>query len=391
MDRIGIITITAGCNYGNRLQNFALQEFLKSIKLNSEVLTLDYVPHYTMQDDSTSAFKKLLELYSKMSVQDVLFDVMAIVKRRCLRNTNSRKEIILRSAFSEFNSVYVNMSEQINNDSLLLNQNNVCDYYICGSDQIWNPYWEGSIPFYYGTHFPTDKVLAYAASFGVERLPESCVEFTKEHLLRIPKISCRENSGCALVKQIVGIDAPVVLDPVFLLSKLEWCEKLQLKEKKVKPYILKYFLEGETREAHRFAAQLAKKCGLEIKSVALNTHESSIYCGPKEFTELILNADFVCTNSFHALAFSLIFHKKVKVFGRLNRVKLKDGKEFGKKSISSRMTDLLKRLGLEEALYSDQDNDWKNENYMTEFTNADALLLKEIADSKSFLINALGI
>ena len=389
MNKIGIITITAGCNYGNRLQNFALQEFLKSIQPDSEVLTLDYVPQYTMQDNSTSALKKLIELYSKMSVQDVLFDIIALIKRRCVRTTNFRKELKMKSAFSEFNNIYMNMSEQIKDDSLLLNQNNACDYYICGSDQIWNPYWEGSIPFYYGAQFPKDRIITYAASFGVEKLPECCVEFMKKHLLRISEISCRENSGCALVKQLVGKDVPVVLDPVFLLSKSEWCEKLQLKEKKEKPYILKYFLEGETREAYRFALRLANKYGLEIKSVALNTHKSSLYCSPKEFAELILNADFVCTNSFHAVAFSLIFHKKVKVFGRLNRVKLKEGNEFGQKSISSRMTDLLKRIGLEEALYSDQDKDLKNEKYMTDFANADVLLFKEIAYSKSFLIDAL--
>lgn len=391
MSKIGIITITAGQNLGNRLQNYALQEFLKSLETDCNVITLDYVPHYTMQDTSTSPIKRLLELYSKMSIEDVFFDVASILKRRNLRNLNAEKEARLKSAFNKFNQRYVNLTGKIEADNLLSEESYVCDYYICGSDQIWNPYWEGSIPFYYGTHFPKDKVLAYAASFGVENLPDSCKAFVKKQLDRISKISCRENSGCELVKQLTGKNVPVVLDPVFLLSRNEWCEKLQLEKKVGKPYILKYFLEGETREAHKYAGQMVKKYGYEIKSVLMNTDKESIYCDPKDFVELIMNAEFVCTNSFHALAFSLIFHKKVKVFGRLNRVKLKDSREFATKSISSRMTNLLKRLGLDEALYSGNDSDWQDENYMIGYLSADAILSKEIMQSKNYLKNALEL
>ncbi len=89
--------------------------------------------------------------------------------------------------------------------------------------------------------------------------------------------------------------------------------------------------------------------------------------GPYEFVSLIKNAESIATNSFHAIAFSIIFEKKTLY------------KSFSK--TDNRVESLLKSLNAshlnKNGLYDFSAKDERNiENYLNE--------------SKKFLMNALG-
>ena len=142
---------------------------------------------------------------------------------------------------------------------------------------------------------------------------------------------------------VILIDKEVewVLDPTLLLTKKDWDSILSDVHNNLpsKPYVLCYFLGNDIRDrilARKFAKE-RKLCLAVISHPAgFNSNdlcfgEKKLFdTGPKEFINLIKNADYVFTDSFHASVFSLIYNKQFFVFPRL-----------GKEDMSNRIYSLL--------------------------------------------------
>jgi hypothetical protein len=128
------------------------------------------------------------------------------------------------------------------------------------------------------------------------------------------------------------------LDPVFLLEPTYW-------QTFVKPISGKYIFiyDFDSNPVLReFALQQAKVRGIQIYTVNTNIHyaNKNFYLhGPDVFLSLVYGAELVLTNSFHAVAFSLIFQKQFMVFNRAEK-------------INTRMRDLLASLHLSSLLVS---------------------------------------
>ena len=94
------------------------------------------------------------------------------------------------------------------------------DLILSGSDQIWNPkiFPDGRFdPVFFGT-FSQKRRIAYAPSFGVPTIPEGMQAELKGYLDGFSHLSARETQGSAIIRDIAGKDAPVVLDPTLLLT-----------------------------------------------------------------------------------------------------------------------------------------------------------------------------
>lgn len=385
--KVGIITITQGCNYGNRLQNYALQQVLAEFGVDSE--TIRYKPEYQMELNKSNAIKKLLKFYSKLDGKEIIFDLKGKILRSLYKKKMRLGSVEKENNFREFINKYISITSEVYcSDSNLTAIDKKYDKLICGSDQIWNPFWEGSNSFYFANFASKGKKIAYAASFGTESIPKHMHTFVKKNVSEMDYVSCREDSAKRIVKSIAGRDVDVVIDPVLLLSAQDWQERLNIKKESNRPYILKYYLEGETLEANKFSQMLVKKYGYDVVSIDLCTHDKTLYISPDKFVELIMNANYICTNSFHAVAFSLIFEKKFKVFGRLSRSDFKYSDEFAKKNISSRMTGLLRELGLEHTLYTECKEDLFL-NLEKDYLQAKKILEVKKNDSKKYLKRAL--
>ena len=136
---------------------------------------------------------------------------------------------------------------------------------------------------------------------------------------------------------------PVVLDPTFLLSEIQWREIAEPIHKK--GYIFCYFL-GNNISARKYALQLKKETGLNIVCIPFmdEINKCDIQFGdirlfevnPTSFLSYIINAEYVVTDSFHGTVFSVIFQKQFVVFNRFadNR----------KLSTNSRIDTLLETL-----------------------------------------------
>jgi polysaccharide pyruvyl transferase WcaK-like protein len=316
MKKVGIITITGLGNYGNRLQNYALQ---KAIEKTSEC-------HCETLINKSCRIKGY--------IKRILIPSSEVLSER-------------ERIFEKFNKEFIHFSDiRINNfskDHRLLE----CDCLICGSDQIWNSDYPENDRANFGYFFPNIKVVSYAASFGTDTIAEKKKRRYAKYLKRMDAISVREEKGKELAEYLTGRDDICVhIDPTLLLTAEEW---LPLEKKPVlykgERYILKYFLGEKNKEINRELEEYAKKHNLTIIDVI--SKDSPYYnIGPSEFLFLERNADFIVTDSFHSCVFAIIYKRPFIVVER---------KENGLQSMGSRIDTLLNKFHLENRRYTGSD------------------------------------
>ena len=316
-----IITCHDVYNYGASLQAYALQTFLEKREVDARII--DYqAPYLSKLFD----FNDMPEKCKKNLVLKWLF--------RCHLLNVYIPAIPKYFRYKKFNKKYLKLTSEkfINNEQLRMLK--PADMYFCGSDQIWNSYNYpcGKDPAFFLDFAPSNaSKFSYAASFGSNRIDEDYSEFIKEKLSSFDAISVREKSGQAILESLNVSDVEFVVDPVFLLPQNEWSK---LARKKIeKPYVLIYAFNN-MEKAREIAKHIAFQNDFEIKEFAYGKSEYS--SGPCEFLYLIKNAQYVVTNSFHAIAFSLIFEKQFWVVDR------------AEKELSERLDNILEIANLME-------------------------------------------
>ena len=150
---------------------------------------------------------------------------------------------------------------------------------------------------------------------------------TKKYLNRIQRISVRENRGAEIVNELTGKTVPVLMDPVFVFDKEAWDNLISPQPIEWKDYIFCYFL-GSNPEHREAAQRLALETGLKIVTLRhldrYNAMDETFgdYApydvSPQRFLDILRGATYICTDSFHGTAFSIIFEKQFLVFDRYN-------------------------------------------------------------------------
>ena len=297
MKKVSIITFCHrdfGVNYGQNLQAFALSSVITKLgydvtvishKNRSEQIKKGYYLRYYTPDLKTIAsrnFAKCTEFINN--------------NMKCVQSFNEEDVIDLTA------------------DS---------DILVCGSDAIWRSY-HYEPAYYLCISGAEDKLkIAYAPSFVnyVEEDKDIYVNMGRM-IEKIDYISIREPIGQNILKNICGIDdATVVLDPTFLMKKDEWLN--YAKDVNVsKPYILLYLLDDnniydemieEIKRKYEVNEVYALHPG--IKSIE-NRNYIDEGVGMDEFLSLVYGAKAVVTNSFHGVAFSIIFQKDMYILKR---------------------------------------------------------------------------
>ena len=206
-------------------------------------------------------------------------------------------------------------------------------------------------------------------------------------------MSVREDTGVKLVKELSDKEAKLVCDPTLLLTKKEW-EEIETPGRIIKDkYILCYFL-GKNIQHRKFVERLKKETGYKI--VSLNHADeyvkySDIYAditpydiGPKEWINLIKNAEYVCTDSFHGTVFSILFNKVFFDFRRYNSK--------NKNSTNSRIDSLLKIAGISNERILSGTEDVKQVLQMKiDYKKVNKNIDEFRKNSKEWLFNALKI
>lgn len=193
-------------------------------------------------------------------------------------------------------------------------------FFLSGSDQIWG----GHEYIVDSTRFlkfaPPHKRVAWAPSFGTSDIAQYNMKMYKKYISQYAFLSVRETSGKQIVEELTGRNPKSLTDPVFLLDREEWLEMVS--ERKKENYILCFFLDAlssSTIDQIRCYAERYK-----AKIIAFGPWSDSyskldlkqIHGGPEMFVSLIANAKRVFTDSFHAVAFSLLLNTPFYVYRR---------------------------------------------------------------------------
>lgn len=340
LKKVLLVTLYDENNIGNRLQNYALQKKLKNYGADITILDNYYTTVPSIIDTVKIFIKKVLIKIGCSKYEKACNDFFSLKKIR-MSNKGFNK--------SNFN----NILRLKNEDAFSYNWSSY-DLAIAGSDQVWHK-WKNDLnelPYYYLQFLPKEKRTAYAASFGFESFPKDDIEQHTKGLQGMNKISCREKSGCRLVKELVGKDVIRVLDPTLLLSVSDWKEiesqssSVQVIDNKQK-YVFLYFLGEITEEYSSYIKSIMKNNNIDV-IVDFSNDETlkSKRKGPAEFINLIDNAEYVFTDSFHCTVFSLLFNKKFTVFRR---------QQPGFEKMFGRIEDLLASKNALEHIYGGTD------------------------------------
>lgn len=319
--RVGIVTITELDNYGNRLQNYGLQRTLQ--KMGVEVETLHNYIAYRYLKETRFKFTRIVKgilFHDKKKLSQIL--------RQLRFEQFDKKYFNFSSAYSTFNYISENVMEQY-------------DFFIAGSDQIWNPHFLFNFEFNFLTFADYKQRIAYSASFGIDEIPEDKAESFKKYVDGMRCISTREYAGADIVKKLTGRQVPVVIDPSLLLDKEEW-EHMENRPRYINKddkYIVVYHL-GSAENKQAVLEKLFEKYKdykrYKVFDIGDNEKVREFATRPDEFIWCVHHAELVVTDSFHATLFSLIMETPLYYTNRVD----------GFISMNSRVESLFRLLNL---------------------------------------------
>lgn len=306
MKNIAIITFSDfNTNYGSMLQALSLKIYLEG--LGHKVVFIKY--REFNEPIKEKSIKKRMYSYGR----NIVFKGYRFWKKKDIKETEEN--------FQKFKEQFFEYTELFTSSEEIRDKLKEFDWYICGSDQIWNIDCLGGLRTSYFLDFaPDNKVkMAYAASMGDYKLDTQYKKQFIALLNRLDYISVRERTSTLQLQTLVSKKIENVVDPVFLTKKEVW-ERLipetDIKEK----YAICYFVR-RSAIGRQIVKTLQSKLNLKIFNMSDNliyppkTSSRYISSDPLKFLSLIRNAEFTVGTSFHLVAFSIIFNKPVLVIG----------------------------------------------------------------------------
>lgn len=389
MKKVAIVSCYFKNNYGSALQAYATQKILDQWGVANETIRISGFLSEIQRGKRKFYMRNLCNVPFLNSKKGF---VAHALRERLDPQGFGRQMGLRKQAFARFREQFRLSPAYASKQELRESCSTRYSAVLLGSDQLWLPV--NICGDYYTLNFAPDAInkVAYATSFGVSAIPNWLQEDTRRFLGRIAHISVREQSGQALVKELTGKEAPVVCDPTMLFTGENWMEVQQQAPIVRQPYLFCYFL-GENQTHRHFAQQLQKRLGVPI--VTLRHMDAYIpkdngfgdYApydvGPAEFLNLLRNAAYICTDSFHGTVFSILYHKPFSTFKRFQ--------SSGRYSTNSRLESLLHLLQLEGRLCTSEDDLQNCLKAQIDYTAVDKLLQPFRAASYAYLKGALHV
>lgn len=380
MKKIGIITIIDYDNYGNRLQNYATQEVLKSI--GCETVTIVNSPYM-----KSRVFELLFKVKKANPKQTIKYFILflKIIRYRLFKSSKEKRYIKMNEerikSFKQFtHDNIIETDYVITQGNIPLNLGDKYDYFIVGSDQVWNPNFRGGSTIDFLTFAPINKRIAYSASFGISVLPEEYVESYKLLLSQMEYISVREKAGADIVRRLTERDVEVLVDPTLMIEKEKWLTiAKRSKHKPTNPYLLTYFLGDRSVEINEFINRIKQEYKLEVIHMADISDTLRYATDPGEFLDYINTSKIFFTDSFHGAVFSILFEKPFIITDRVSKTP----------SMNSRIDTLLTKFQLEDRKWENIKG--KDNVFDVDFSHISQILEVERKKSLDYLRRALNI
>lgn len=366
MKKVAIITLI-GNNYGNRLQNYAVQQVLR--KNNCNVFTV-----------RNNVFLN----YNNYSLKNNIKYICSIIKYEFRRNgmyrINNGFFLNKRAKnFAQFNHM-ISFSKH----KFSFNKKMNYDYYVVGSDQVWNPFFGLGDFGLLENEIDDNKKITFSASIGQDYIPNNLINKYSKYISKFKYISVREDRGKEIIEELTGRkDVEVLVDPTMLLTSEEW-DKVSKKPKLFdklngKKYILNYFLGDLSEERKIEIERIAQENDCEIINI-LDKNDPFYVSGPSEFLYLEKNAFLICTDSFHSSVFAILYNRPFVVFDREQK---------GVENMNSRIDTLIDKFKLKNRRYNGKNITKENLEY--DYTQVYTILEKERKKSDIYLKKSLKI
>lgn len=356
MKKVGIVSCYFHHNYGSMLQAFATQRVINELGFECENINIAGIK----EDMDRSKMKFYLKrIYDIQVLKGTIIRIVKkVLYRKVLRKTFGEKLDQRKKAFEQFIDKHFIISEYFGSREKLSNKcESIYSDIVLGSDQLWLP--SNIEADYYTLSWVPDQInkVSYATSFGTSFLPKKQVSTAKKFLSRINHLSVRESSGIDMITEYTSIKAKLVCDPTLLFTSNQWREIHDDLPIINEEYILCYFL-GNNIEDRKFAERLKNSTGYKIVAI-LHLDEYIKYddtysdiapfnIGPSELLNLISNAKYVVTDSFHGTCFSILYKKEFFTSRRVRKKGLLD--------TNSRIDSLFSILDIEGRLILGNEN-----------------------------------
>lgn len=350
MERIGLAVVTYKDNFGSALQTYATQKVLNDLGYCTSIFDINSV---RKEVNRKKVFFYMRRLFYK-DERKYLFDNLISRGRKKTQidsDAYAKNMEIRHQKYKEFNNKWLIFFPKVRGWKALTEQSKSCTHVVVGSDQLWRP--SNIAGGFFTLEFVPSEIdkIALSTSFGVSSIPKSLYRHTKKFLARINSISVREDTGKQIVKEFLDEDIPVVCDPTMLLDAKKWNEIQEERPVIDGEYILVYLM-GDNPKHREFVQKLKIATGIKIVGLmhgatyVANDEGFADFepydVGPAEFINLIKNAKYVCTDSFHGTVFSILNETSFFTFRRYE-----DTSAF---STNDRIHTLLHWTGLSERL-----------------------------------------
>ena len=349
--KVGTLTFPGSPSHGASLQMYALYMTLKNMGIDVEVI--NYIPDTVIHKNRPP--KGVKDKIASLFLKDI------------------------EAAFRKFEGqIKISPKTPIKTTEELKEYTRAHDRIIVGSDQVWNPIVTGNDMNFYLEFCEDDrKKGSYAPSFGGDKIIESDKEKIAKLLSKITYLSAREEKGKELIYELTGRKVPVLLDPTFLIDGADW-RKLKKTSGTKSDYVFVYTIKPSSK-LRRTAQIFSDKYGYKLVYISdglhgvldkLNPKKNTVSgVGPAEFLDLIDNAKYVFTNSFHGAAFSIILNKNFYI-------------EFSSDT-NSRLVTLVKKFNLEDSIINCDSFDYALRQIDYEKTNQ--ILIEKRRESLTYL------
>lgn len=401
--KVATVTWITYHNYGTQLQAYALQKYLISLgvetKIISDKVIIDEVKIRKSLLESakkagTCKVRNVPENSKKNTVEDDA--VWSLVRKICIKvknrirkfKTKRRKRVIKQLSLRTANAIdsFIEshlMIENISSRNDLAKLNEFYDVFICGSDQIWSL--NEDFDKYYFLNFTNKKKIAYAPSVGSSEINSDREEILKRLLANFDYLSVREYKTKEQLQRIQPKNVCWVSDPTLLFDGSHWRNETKNIQITKSNFVLCYFLENQ-QWYFDYASQISKYLGFKLVLIP-NRPEYAIKkivyknpVGPLEFVKLFEKAEFILTDSYHGLLFSLNFNKQFIHFKRFS--------DDNRKSQNIRVYSILNYLDLDDLIVEKKEFEGKD-LITVDYKKVNPKLDKFRNDSREYLNNSL--
>lgn len=376
MAKIGILTFHYSNNYGAVLQALSLQRAIELLGYDVEVI--NFIPSKYRPTNFINNLGLRKNIFkNKLKNLDIIkiFKKFSIMKKYGNDITNK---------FDSYRSNEMQLSKKVDENSLNTILNNY-DIIVVGSDQVWNPSQRTRIEYFlnFGDTFQGKKI-SYAADSTIKEIDSRDMDSLRRALNDFSFISVRNEHSNSFVKAITDKDVHVVADPTIIYD-LQNISNRDIKE----DYILTYILGEEIKGSHDKALEKIKReyGNLPVYSIKIPTmnFELSNYAdkvfydlGPIEWLNLVKNANFIYTDSYHGVLFSLKYHRPFLAY-------------YTERMRATRLVDIGKRYGIEKHIVQsvEEIESMRSIEIKPDYKIIDDLIEKHKQYSLNFLIEAL--